>query len=169
MPSDAFSATTRPTSGRTSDIFDIFGPRIQFLTALTSNDDDFCLVVATFPPHVVIPLHSHSDRETIYILNGELEAWRDGRWSTLGAGDAFDLPSGVKHAFRNASGAGVSLLVVTTVRMGRFFWSIGRRTADVKTGPLTRRDAERLTERAHAYGYWVASPDDNAEVGLVLG
>jgi hypothetical protein len=53
---------------------DVFGPRIQHLTALSEADDGFCLIRSTFPAGVVMPIHSHAYRETFYVLDGERTA-----------------------------------------------------------------------------------------------
>ena len=33
-----------------TEIQDVLGPRIQFLTALSDNDNDYCVISAPFPP-----------------------------------------------------------------------------------------------------------------------
>jgi hypothetical protein len=37
------------------------------------------------PPGVVVPLHSHADRETLYILSSEMQGYdgNAGAWRTL--------------------------------------------------------------------------------------
>jgi quercetin dioxygenase-like cupin family protein len=153
----------------TNEIFDILGPRVQFLTAFSYDDDDFILIGSDFPPGVVVPIHSHRDRETFYIRAGELQALWEDHWVTLVAGDALDVPGNIKHAWRNVSGSPVSLLVMTTVRMGRFLRDIGRPVATVKPGPIGQADLEHLFDMARAHGYWMGGPADNAAVGISLG
>ena len=100
-------ASLKTTSEKvdTGEILDVLGPRIQFLTALSDNDNDYCLIKGSVPPGVVVPLHSHPERETFYVLEGEVEGlWKD-RWITLGVGDPFDVPGGLKHGWRNLSNA----------------------------------------------------------------
>jgi mannose-6-phosphate isomerase-like protein (cupin superfamily) len=74
------------TGGAPGEALDGLGPRIRFLTALSDNDADYCLVAGAVPAGVVVPVHSHPERETFCILEGELQALRDSRWITLGAG-----------------------------------------------------------------------------------
>ena len=84
----------------TGEILDVLGPRLQFLTALSDDDHDYCLNKGSVPPGVVVPLHSHPERETFYVLEGQVEGlWKD-RWITLGGGDPFDVPGGLKHGWR---------------------------------------------------------------------
>jgi hypothetical protein len=56
----------------------------------------------------------------------EVEGFWEDRWSTLGVGDVCDVPSGLKHGWRNLSGASASMLVVVPMRLGRFFSDIAR-------------------------------------------
>jgi quercetin dioxygenase-like cupin family protein len=148
---------------------DVLGPQIQYLTTLSDADDGYCLIRSTFPDGSAVPIHSHADRETFYILDGELQGLWEDRWRTLVAGDVFDVPGNTKHGFRNVSGAPVSLLFVTTMRMGRFFREIGRPAATAPQGPPNPADLERFFEIADRYGYWLGGPEDNAAVGVSLG
>jgi len=163
------SITTTSRKTETSEIFDVLGPHIQFLTALSDIDDSYCVIRSTFPAGVIVPIHGHGDRETFYILDGALQALWEDRWVTLVGGDVFDVPGNTKHAFRNVSGASVPLLFVTTMRMGRFFRDIGRPAATVQPGPPRPEDLGRFFETAQRYGYWLGGPADNAAVGLSFG
>ena len=118
---------------------------------------------------MAVPIHSHPDRETFYILAGELQGLLENQWTTLVAGDVCDLPGGVKHAWRNLSDAPVSLLILTTMRLGRFLRDIGRPVATIPPGPPQPEHLQRLVELSHAYGYWLGSPADNAAVGISFG
>lgn len=160
---------TPRTNAETDEIFDVLGAHIQFLTALSDADDDFCVARGILPPGIVVPLHSHAERETFYVLEGEIEAMRDDRWITLRRNDIFDVPGGLRHAWRNVSNAPASTVFVVPMKLARFFRDAGRPLAAVKPGPLTPEEIQRFLELTHAYGYWVGSPADNAAVGLSLG
>lgn len=163
---DVKTTTERAAAG---EILDVFGPRIQFLTALSNNEGDYCLIRGVVPAGVVVPVHSHAERETFYVLEGEMQGlWKD-EWVALGVGDVFDAPGGIKHAWRNASGATASVLVTTPMRLGRFFREIGRPITTVEPGPPKRADLQRFVEIAQAYGYWLGSPADNAAAGISFG
>lgn len=152
------------------EMLDLFGPQIQLLTALSDEDAGYCVFRSVFPAGVSVPIHSHADRETFYILEGELQALWEDRWRTLVGGDVYDVPGNVKHAFRNVSDAPALLLFVTTTRMGRFFHDIARPVATVPPGPPRPADLERFYFNiAHEYGHWLGSPEDNAAVGISLG
>jgi quercetin dioxygenase-like cupin family protein len=134
----------------TDEIFDVFGPRIQFLTALSENDDDYCLIQGTVPAGVIVPLHSHGERETFYVVAGEIQGLCEDRWITFGVGDVFDVPGGLKHAWRNVSGASVSLLFAMPMRLGRFFRDIARPVAMASQDAPKPADFQRLLVTATA-------------------
>ena len=136
---------------------------------MSDADDGYCLLRGIFPAGVIVPIHSHVDQETFYILDGELQGLRGDRWVSLVGGDVFDVPGDLRHGFRNLSGTPVSLLFVTTTRMGRFFRDIGRPAATAPVSPPTSADFQRLFEIAHRYGHWLGSAADNAAVGITLG
>jgi mannose-6-phosphate isomerase-like protein (cupin superfamily) len=73
-----------------TETLDVLGPHIQFLTAVWDADHDYCMMWGTVPAGVVVPLHSHAERETFYVLEGEIQGVREDRWITLGVGDVFD-------------------------------------------------------------------------------
>jgi quercetin dioxygenase-like cupin family protein len=151
-----------------ADTIDILGPQIRFLTPLVDDPDEYCVISSVLPPTVVVPLHSHPERETFLILSGALDAFDGSAWSTYRAGEVFDVPGGVKHAFRNTSAAPVSVVLVTRTSMGRFFRSIGRRAADVPPGPPAAEAIEAFMTAANQHGYWLGSPAENAEIGIAL-
>ena len=152
-----------------SDTLDVLGPQIQFLTELSDNDEDYCLIKGSVLPGVVVPIHSHPERETFYILGGEVQGLWEDRWISLGAGDIFDVPGGLKHGWRNASSMPAILLIVVPIRLGRFLREISRPAETASQGAPKPADFQRLLEIARAYGYWVGSPADNAAVGISLG
>jgi quercetin dioxygenase-like cupin family protein len=147
------------------EALDVLGARIRFLTALSDRDNDYCLIAGDFPTGIVVPVHSHAERETFYLLRGEMQGLWENRWTTLSAGAVFDVPGGVKHALRNVS----SSLLVTPMRHARFLRDIGRPADLAGGGAPTPADLQRLFEASRAYGYWRGSPADNSAVGISLG
>jgi mannose-6-phosphate isomerase-like protein (cupin superfamily) len=164
---DAMSETERE-----EDVLDVLGPTIQHLTKLSISDDDFCVLKGLLRTGVVVPLHNHPDRETFYILAGELEIlkWVDSGplWHRMTAGDVLDVPSGTKHALRNSAAADAVILIVMTMKHGQFFRDVGRPAATTPPVPPSEADLQRFVQMAHDYGYWLGSPEDNAAVGLRL-
>jgi quercetin dioxygenase-like cupin family protein len=140
-------------------------PTNVYLTKISENDADYCLILATLPAGAVVPMHSHADRETFYVLSGNVEGLRVNQWETLGPGDVFDVSDGVKHAWRNSSQESASMLIVTTTRMAKFLRDISVSDDDT-SGP--DEQAQRFLELVRAHGYWLASPEENAAVGLTV-
>src|SRR3979490_2222757 len=52
-----------------------FGPLVMFVTKI-SETDDYCVAHSMFPTGVFVPVHSHEDRETFYVISGKLEYWK---------------------------------------------------------------------------------------------
>ncbi|MEC0270508.1 cupin domain-containing protein [Paenibacillus anseongense] len=151
-----------------SKVLDVMGPRIQLVTDLIENKD-YSLMKAEVPAGVIVPVHSHDDRETFVVLTGELEAFTEDSWKTVKAGETVDIPGDVKHAWRNSSNETVTLLVVSTVKMGEFFNEIGRPVDTVPPGPPSLEVLQHFVEVAITYGYWLGTPEDNALIGIKLG
>ena len=65
------------------------GNRIEPLSP--STEDAYCVLMGTIPPAGGVPLHSHTDAESFYVLSGEVEALAqttDGlEWQKLRPGD----------------------------------------------------------------------------------
>jgi hypothetical protein len=55
------------------------------------------------------------------------------------------------------------------MRLGRFFRDIGRPVTMASQSAPGPADFQRLLEIAHAYGYWLGSPVENAAAGLSFG
>ena len=153
----------------TGEFLDLLGPRIQFLTPLSEDDDEYCLMRCIFPAGVVVPVHSHDERETFYVLEGEIEGLWGDHWGTFHIGNVVDVPGGLKHAWRNTSGASASTLVVAPMRLGRALREFGRPAETASQGAPKPEDFQRLLDIAGAYGYWIGSPADNAAVGISFG
>lgn len=149
-----------------SEFLDVLGPRIQHVTEL-SDDQTYCVMKGEIGPGVIVPIHSHEDRETFFVLSGEIEAWTGDDWEVFRVGDTADIPGNRKHAWRNSSSENVTLPIATTMKMGEFFNEIGRPADSVPPGPPELAALQRFIEVS--YDYWLGTPDDNATIGLSLG
>jgi mannose-6-phosphate isomerase-like protein (cupin superfamily) len=57
------------------------------------------------------PLHVHPHADDVFeLLEGELEVYVDGEWSTIRAGETAVAPAGQPHTFRNSSGKPVRII-----------------------------------------------------------
>jgi quercetin dioxygenase-like cupin family protein len=161
----------RIADGTHCQVWDVFGPTVEFLTSPDDPDAAFCVMRGVVPPGVTVPLHSHHDPEDFFIVAGTQQVLTQGeeglRWCDANAGDYVRVPAGTPHAHRNVSGEPAVDLIITSARLGRFFREVGR----PGTGPTSPRTPEELAHfvaLAAKYGYTLGSPEDNAAVGIDL-
>lgn len=147
------------------------GPTLQFLVPPQSTDDAPCVLKGTIPPGVSVPTHSHPGIEAFYVLSGHVEVLSDAggktRWIAAGPGDFIEVPGSAKHGFWNRSQQAVVQLITTTSKLGRFFQEIGRPvTRGESVSPASPEDLQLFLKTAERYGYWLATPEENAAVGI---
>jgi quercetin dioxygenase-like cupin family protein len=152
---------------------DVLGPTIQFVTDPAEHDAP-CIMRGTVPPGVSIPLHSHADPETFLPVSGHLRGLtfhgNDFEWIDIRPGAVFHVPGGAKHAFRNDGREEAVLIIASTATIGQFFREIGTPVTPGSrpTGPPSADRVQRFLATAARYGYWNASPEENARVGITL-
>jgi hypothetical protein len=101
------------------------------------------------------------------VLEGVAESANGFNWIVMMPGDVFHVPSGAKHAFRNPSASPAVMLTLSTARMGRFFREIGRSVPrDQSLPPPTPETIKHFVKTAGEYGYWLATAEENAAIGL---
>lgn len=154
-------------------LLDVFGPTVEFLTSPEEAGASYCVMIGTVPPGISVPLHSHPDPESFYLISGTLEVLSqqgdDFKWREVEPGEFVHEPSGVKHAWRNSSSEPAVVLITTTAKLGGFFQEIGRPIdPGAPTTPPTPDDFQRLVRVAAKYEYWTGSPTENAAVGIFL-
>lgn len=157
-----------------AEVFDLFGPTVQFLAGQDVRNPGPCILRGVIPPGSLVPLHSHGDPETFIVTSGELEAFA---WSASGLrrtqlarGDIFHIPGNIKHAWRNRSSEPGVAIIVTTQKLGSFFREVGRPIAG-EGQPLAAPTREEMTHflvTSQKYGYWNATPAENSEIGLII-
>ena len=152
------------------ETMNVLGPTIQFLTPSDESNAP-CIMRGTIPAGVSIPLHSHGDPETFVTISGSVEGLvyseEEQKWVRIGSGDIFHVPGHAKHAWRNDGDVPAVMLVISTSKIGRFFRELA--TAAVPDAPNTDLSPEqilRFHEISRRYGYWNASPEENARVGI---
>ena len=162
------SLDKNPTTGL---VLDLFGPTVEFLTSSEDEQNDFCVLKGTIPPGGLVPLHSHPDTEGFLVVSGSAEGLRHDaggyEWVAAKAGDYIHVPAGARHAWRNVSNEPVVSLVVTSKKLGRFFREAGR-PVTVPPSPVTPEGLARFAAICAKYGYWNASPEENAAIGIRL-
>ncbi len=155
-----------PTTGL---IVELFGPTLEFLPLPEVEQNDFCVLKGVIPPGVFVPLHSHPDTEDFIVLSGEVEVLRQDahgyEWIVAKAGDYIHVPGGARHAWRNVSHQPMVNLVTTTNKLGKFFLKAGRPVTSVPQ-VVTSEDLARFAAVCARYDYWIATPEENAAVGI---
>lgn len=145
------------------------GPTLEFLTLPEDEQNDFCLLKALMPSGAFVPFHSHPDTEDFIIISGETQGLRKNgegyEWVVAKAGDYVHVPSGAPHAWRNVSSEPMISLVTMTKKLARFVQEIGR---PVTGEPVPPEYFERFAATAAKYGHWIATPEENAAIGIHL-
>ena len=152
-------------------VLDVLGPTVEFLTLPSEADAVYCVMKGTVPPGVAVPLHSHPDDESFFILSGAIQALAQQgdsfEWLDVKAGGFIHVPSGAKHAWRNTSSEPAVGLITTTPRLGRFFQEVGRPiTPEAPPPPPTPDDLQHFTRVAAKYHHWLGSATENAAIGI---
>jgi quercetin dioxygenase-like cupin family protein len=165
------SLETRLINSKNEPAFNILGPEVQFLVDPAEAAGAFGLIRGVVAPGIAVPLHSHADPEVILVLDGALEFLqhngKTGRWLTARRGEFISIPGNVRHALRNSLPTSTSLLLVTTPNIYGFFRALASPVSpDSKPAPLTPADMERLMALSAKHNYWLASPEENAAIGL---
>jgi quercetin dioxygenase-like cupin family protein len=154
-------------------VFEVLGASIEFLVGPQPGDEGPCILKGTIPSGVVVPMHSHDVIEIFFVLSGNIEvlvgADEKMQWVEVSVGDLIEIPSNAKHAFRNRSQNPMLNLLFTTSKHGRYFQEIGRPLAPGESvRPPAPDEIQHLLKTAKRYGYWFASPEENASVGITL-
>ena len=152
-------------------LFNILGPVVQFLVDPADASGAFGLMQGLVAPGIAIPLHSHADPEVIYVLEGTLEVLQysedSSRWLTARPGDVISIPGNIKHALRNGSSERVTLLLATTPNIYSFFRELAKPfEPDQPVGAPKPAEMQRLLTLSAKHNYWIASPQENAAIGL---
>lgn len=161
-------AVARIIEARDIQAFNVLGPVVEFLTEPENGAP--CVMRGTIPPGVSVPLHSHADPETFYMISGELEGLTHPecgfRWVRIRPGDIFHVPGGARHAFRNRGTEPAVTIIASTAKIGRFFQEVGIPLRDglQPSGPPADEMIAHFLKTAQHYGYWNASPEENARI-----
>jgi len=168
------SETKTGTSSRAEEqTFIVLGVLLQFLSTPEQINDQISVMRGTVPSGVVIPLHSHADPEIFYVLNGSLEVFQaegpSEGWQTVTAEEVVSIPRNVRHALRNTSPSPLTSIIVSKQELHSFFRELTRPfDPNSPPAPPTPEEMQRLFSVAERYEYWLASPDENAAIGISL-
>jgi hypothetical protein len=160
---ELLSLAKNPTTGQVTELF---GPTVEFLTSPEDEHNDFCVLKGTIPPGMSVRCTLTED---FLVISGSVEALQDDTqgytWITAQAGDFIHVPGNARHAWRNVSGKPLVNLIITTKRLGRFFQDAGRPATGAPQPPPTSEELARFAAISAKYGYWNATPEENAAEG----
>jgi mannose-6-phosphate isomerase-like protein (cupin superfamily) len=169
IPREGRNLEKNPATGL---VVEFFGPMLEFLTLPEDEHNDFCLLKGLMPSDTFVPFHSHPDTEDFIIISGEAQGLRQKtddtegyEWIVAKAGDYIHVPSGTPHAWRNVSSEPMVSLITMTKRLARFVQEMGR---PVTGEPVTPEYFARFAATAAKYGHWIATPEENAAIGIHL-
>jgi quercetin dioxygenase-like cupin family protein len=165
--------STLPTTS-TQPTYNVLGVLLQFLATPEQINDPITVMRGTVPPGVIIPLHSHADPEVFYVLDGALEVFQaegsTAGWQTVTAGEIVTIPGNIRHALRNTSSAPTTSITVSKQELYNFFRELAQPfDPSVPPAPPTPEAMQQLFQLAAKYKFWLASPDENAAIGIPLG
>jgi len=115
------------------------------------------------------PVHVHpSTEESFEVIEGSLDVFRDGEWSTLRAGEQATVPAGVPHTLRNASDEPVK--TVTRIKPAQnseaLFHNLHRLIQDGKLKRLPPKDPRSAIYAAMLF---TSYPDEIRVTGTLNG
>ena len=88
-------------------------PNVRMVTYLTGKDTEAVSVcVLDIPPKEGFSIHRHDPHvDSILVISGKGEAYVNGRWESVEAGDYIFVPKGDEHGIRNAGDGYLKIFV----------------------------------------------------------
>lgn len=148
------------------------GALFQFLASeVILGENTLDVVIAVLPPCVFVPLHSHRGAELFFTMDGELEAYagdeNGGEWRTVGAGELVVIPGAVRHAWNNRSNTPARVLSFAGNSIFEIIKKLAVPVDQVQAvAPPMAAFLQELQEIESKSGTWLATPEENAAVGL---
>ncbi len=135
--------------------FILMGVTMRRLVAADETKGAFSLFENRSDGPTRTPVHVHrDDDETLYVLDGQMQAVIDGHPRTVHAGEAVFLPRGIPHQLSNEAGVPTRYLLLCTPSVFEgFLMEAGRPRRPGET-PLmpSSEDVRRLKEAAPRHG-----------------
>lgn len=148
-----------------SPVFSFIGLQFQFVATSEHTRSNLCLMRNVMMPGLFVPLHSHADPEIFHVLEGSMEVYQEGGgWATVNAGEVLALEGNVRHALRNEGRC--VCMTATGSELIEFF-----RDASVpidQAADSMPAQFQRLAKEAAEGRMWLATPEENAAIGIVL-
>jgi len=90
-------------------------------------------------------------------------------WQTINAGNVVSIPGNGRHVLRNTSPNPTTSIIVSKQQLYSFFREFARPFDPHKPpAPPTPNEMQQLFSAAGRYEYCLASPEENAAIGISL-
>jgi mannose-6-phosphate isomerase-like protein (cupin superfamily) len=137
--------------------FVLAGVLMKRLLSGADTDGQFCLFENWSDGASRTPIHVHADDdETIYMMEGEMQAIIGGETKIIRAGETLFLKRGVPHQLMNVSGARMRYILLCTPSGFDNFVAEGGRERERDEGtqivPPTTNDIARMKSAAPRFG-----------------
>jgi quercetin dioxygenase-like cupin family protein len=136
------------------------GHKATFKATSEDTGGAYTITEDTFPPRVGPPPHiHHTQEETFYVLEGEMEFITDGLTTRAVAGSLVRIPRGVLRDYRNVGSEPARVLVLYAPGgFEGFFEEVGELVTDHFAPPEDPPDVEKLVAAAAKYGSEIPPP-----------
>ncbi len=81
--------------------FCVLSPLLKFVTTPKYLRNEFKVERCVVPPGVASSLHRHDSVKILYLLEGCIEVFRSGKWTSASAGSIVGISAGSLHELRN--------------------------------------------------------------------
>ena len=149
---------------RKNDRIEILGIELEWKLRRNDTVNHYCVLAATMPPGVGVPLHQHPQQEAFFILEGRAQfAVENGAplaWKEVNPGDMVNIPPDAIHGFRNESDREVKLLLTCEAELGKFFEEASTPLAANQTARpnVSPEEIQRVLEIARKHGQRFPAP-----------
>jgi quercetin dioxygenase-like cupin family protein len=138
--------------------FCVLSPLLQFVTTSKHQRNEFKVQRCVVPPGVASSLHRHDSVEILHILEGCIEVFQSGKWTSVSAGSIVGISSGALHELRNEGSIPATLLCLIKACVDSPFprWESCFDWNDTQESP-TNEEMRQFFIAATRHAYWQKS------------
>ena len=146
--------------GEGKSFWTVGGHMATFKATSEDTGGAYTITEETWPPQVGPPPHiHHTQEETFYVLEGEMEFITDGVTTRAAAGSLVRIPRGVLRDYKNVGSEPARVLVLFAPGgFEGFFAEVGELVTGQSAPPEDPPDVERLVAAAAKYGCEIPPP-----------
>ena len=146
--------------GEGKSFWTVGGHMATFKATSEDTGGAYTITEETWPPQVGPPPHiHHTQEETFYVLEGEMEFITDGVTTRAAAGSLVRIPRGVLRDYKNVGSEPARVLVLFAPGgFEGFFAEVDELVTGQSAPPEDPPDVERLVAAAAKYGCEIPPP-----------